>query len=65
MDNKLQEWTAPRLMRLNHADGTVKHLLGIESVILGNGWITNQGGCELSNSIASAGGGAAVAGGPS
>ena len=26
MDNKLQEWKAPRLMRLNQADGTNKHL---------------------------------------
>jgi len=26
MENKLQEWTAPRLMRLNQADGTDKHL---------------------------------------
>jgi len=26
MENKLQEWTAPHLMRLNQADGTNKHL---------------------------------------
>jgi len=31
MDNKLQEWTTPRLMRLNQADGTEKHVMWIES----------------------------------
>jgi len=32
MENTLQEWTAPRLMRLNQANGTDKHLDITESV---------------------------------
>ena len=65
----LREWTAPRLMRLNQADGTDKHVLGAESVVYGTGWQTRSGGCVTSGmpyaSIASAGGGVAVACGPS
>ena len=68
-ETTLREWTAPRLMRLNQAAGTDKHLLGAESVVYGTGWIIGTGPyagqCELTNTIASAGGGVAVPCGPS
>jgi len=31
-ETTLREWTTPRLLRLNQADGTEKHLIATESV---------------------------------
>ncbi len=66
MDNKLQEWTAPRLMRLNHAEGTEKHIAGTEGVTFVPGYQTINGGCASPGSLDFfGGGGVAVACGPS
>lgn len=55
MDNKLTEtlrtWVAPRLMRLNQADGTDKHVLNFAEsyypatgTTCGGGYATGSGG---------------------
>ena len=50
MDTKLNEtlsqWTTPRLMRLNQADGTNKHVVAAESVTITPGALTCNGGTD-------------------
>jgi len=65
MENKLQEWTAPRLMRLNQIDGTEKHVVGPTEVNFGTGWLTVSGGCATSTSASGGGGSGPIACGPS
>ena len=66
MENQtiLREWTAPRLMRLNQADGTDKHVLITESARCPTGSVAPTTGGGYANG--SGGGGPGVcATGPS
>ena len=66
MDNKLTEtlpaWIAPRLMRLNHADGTEKHVLITESASCPSGYYATTTGGGFANRSGGGGNGVCAPG---